>query len=599
MQYARNAFLSEPQMHTVTRLLVLGLVTGSLTLGPQISDASPETPRPADGPTALEPDDPVFEGFRLRAGVDGRPESILDAMARAFGIGNSDVVWARATMAAQWTLEAEREGPFGERITGYAVRPRLRMPYKTVWHALYTLRKDPAIASSEIHFRTPTGDRLAWRSDYRDRRWHLAAVGLTPGRPIGTTGKGIRIGHLDTGYTEHPDVAGRYANNGWNEFDAGSWLGAREAFDRMNGWHPGHGTGTGSVILSVAPDAEILPIRVTNSVALFRQDHLVRGIRRAIAEKCDVISMSLGGPPDDRLRAAVEDATAAGIIIVAAAGNAVGTVSYPGGYSHVICPTAVNERDEPWFFGSKGTEIDLAAPGEGIYVATAAGGSRPERLVYGHGFGSGTSYAVAIVAGTAALWLSKHGKDRLAHRFGGKPFLAAAFKQMLVDCGVRPFRTVFRPGNYGRGVLSVPKFLATDPDAFAFTNGKTFAANRGFPKKRNLVGLDTDEAGFLDKFEPAYPIRKLITSAAARRGTLRSANAHLNREASLDTDLALNYLFQDNMTAHELTLLHEKLFYNHHFRRTVSNRISEAAFRRFMAANASPALMRAIEEERP
>jgi len=75
---------------------------------------------------------------------------------------------------------------------------------------------------------------------------------------------------------------------------------------------------------------------------------------------------------------------------------------------------ACNNAREPWEGSSRGKAVAVTAPGENVWVAQPgdAGG-----LGTDVGPGSGTSFAVATVAGMAALWLAYHGRDNLLSRY--------------------------------------------------------------------------------------------------------------------------------------------------------------------------------------
>src|SRR5262249_53132784 len=103
------------------------------------------------------------------------------------------------------------------------------------------------------------------------------------------------------------------------------------------GANPGHGTGTLSILaggkfdgtpfgapsglVGGAPFARVIPIRVANSVVLFTNSSLGRGLRYAIDCKVDALSMSMGGVPSQLWADLVNEAYEAGITLVTAAGN--------------------------------------------------------------------------------------------------------------------------------------------------------------------------------------------------------------------------------------------------------------------------------------
>ena len=107
-----------------------------------------------------------------------------------------------------------------------------------------------------------------------------------------------------------------------------------------------------------------------------------------------IINMSLSGPPDGLIAQAITKLSAKGIVFVAAAGNGgpTATPSYPAAYNEVIAVTAVGKNLKSYRYANRGSYIDVAAPGVGIW--TALPGSK-------EGYHSGTSFAAPYV--TAAI----------------------------------------------------------------------------------------------------------------------------------------------------------------------------------------------------
>jgi subtilisin family serine protease len=108
-----------------------------------------------------------------------------------------------------------------------------------------------------------------------------------------------------------------------------------------------------------------------------------------------IINMSLTGPRDELVEAAIAKLTKKGVVIIAAAGNEGpnAPASYPAAYSQVIAVTAVNKDLRGYRYANRGEYIDLAAPGVGIWTAL------PGRK---EGAQSGTSFAVPFVTSIVA-----------------------------------------------------------------------------------------------------------------------------------------------------------------------------------------------------
>ena len=297
--------------------------------------------------------------------------------------------------------------------------------------------------------------------------WRLAIPNAAIGKALG---EGIVIGHPDTGYTRHPEI--------WNPVAADNrvlWHEGHDFFDRsddpadqLDGQNPGHGTATSSVIMSgadhargdrvdgVAPMAKLIPLRVTNRVVILKPGNLAEAIHYAIEKKCHVISISLGGTIKSRtLHRAVQRAIENGIIVLAAAGNIWPWVVYPARFDEVIAVAACNCDRKIWRSSASGPAVDIAAPGESVWVARTE--RRDGRLDYYRDRGSGTSFAVATAAGACALWLAFHGRDELIQRYGARN-IAPVFREILVTSGVN-VPPGWRTSDHGAGILNVENLL--------------------------------------------------------------------------------------------------------------------------------------------
>ncbi len=117
-----------------------------------------------------------------------------------------------------------------------------------------------------------------------------------------------------------------------------------------------------------------------------------------IGRRVGVVNLSLSGPPNRLLAQAVARA-ARNTILIAAAGNAGpgGKAKYPAAYPDVVAVTATDSQLRPYERANRGTYIDVAAPGVGIWTAAT---NLPGR------YESGTSFAVPFVtAAVAALMM--------------------------------------------------------------------------------------------------------------------------------------------------------------------------------------------------
>src|SRR5690349_14586965 len=172
----------------------------------------------------------------------------------------------------------------------------------------------------------------------------------------------------------------------------------------------GHGTAVASLIngdvYGLAPKATVLSIRVTeqeevDGTTVGRTSGsagLATAIRRAVDQGARVINLSLVSYTDNaQVRAAVEDAVAHDVVVVAAVGNRAAEgnpTPYPAAYDGVLGVGAVG-MDGRRLAGSQiGRYVDLVAPGAQIVAAGVPDGFTVRE---------GTSFATPFVAAAAAL----------------------------------------------------------------------------------------------------------------------------------------------------------------------------------------------------
>ena len=117
-------------------------------------------------------------------------------------------------------------------------------------------------------------------------------------------------------------------------------------------------------------DCRLMALKVVGTGTPFSVAAITMAFDYAITEHADVISMSFGGTISDFgfMQALVDDASAAGIVCVAAAGNNnTSAMMYPAALNHVISVAATNSANQRASFSTYGTWVDVAAPGEQIW----------------------------------------------------------------------------------------------------------------------------------------------------------------------------------------------------------------------------------------
>jgi len=109
-----------------------------------------------------------------------------------------------------------------------------------------------------------------------------------------------------------------------------------------------------------------------------------------------IANLSFSGPEDELIHEAVRQMTAAGIVVVAAAGNDGPNAppSYPAAYPEVIAVTAVDRNLAAYRHANRGAYVDVAAPGVGIWTALPGKREGPQ---------TGTSFAVPYVTAVIAV----------------------------------------------------------------------------------------------------------------------------------------------------------------------------------------------------
>jgi subtilisin family serine protease len=180
--------------------------------------------------------------------------------------------------------------------------------------------------------------------------WHLdvpggVSLGCNADRAhrAGITGKGIKVAMVDSGHFTHPYFAAR----GYRVAPVVLAPGATNAADDESG----HGTGESTNIFAVAPDVQLLPVKMSfvNSTAAFNA---------AVGLGPDIITCSWGssiqsgplGAADQALAAAIATAVASGIIVVFSAGN--GHFGFPGQHPDVISAGGTYMKPDGTFMAS-------------------------------------------------------------------------------------------------------------------------------------------------------------------------------------------------------------------------------------------------------
>lgn len=259
----------------------------------------------------------------------------------------------------------------------------------------------PTMAPTTTPTTTPTATPTTTLPSYQPIPWGVARIGANDAWKY-STGREVKVAILDTGIDrDHPDLDDNLAGC----VNLISWWRSCEDDN-------GHGTHVAGIIgaennnfgvVGVAPNAQIYAIKVLDRDGSGYLSDIIEGLDWAIANRMQVVNMSLGASSDvPSFKEAVERTAAAGIIQVAAGGNSgpgENTVYYPAAYPQIIAVAATDSSDNIPFWSSRGKELDLSAPGASIYSTYTRGGYKTL---------SGTSMAAPHVTGVVALRLSLH-----------------------------------------------------------------------------------------------------------------------------------------------------------------------------------------------
>lgn len=328
-------------------------------------------------------------------------------------------------------------------------------------------------------------------------------------RTVSQTGDGVYVAVLDTGllstwrYYFHPDrIAEEFAISfGGGGGEVGNVSTQPNKWQTDQNSHGTHVTSTilgynlgGTAVGGVAPQAEVIPVKVLNNNGSGWSSMVAAGITYiadlkasdALGDSPVVINMSLGGPELDAMeKAAIDYAIDEGVIIVASAGNSgEAGMGYPGAYEPVISVAASGWTGEwlspAWWqndvpeddgasayitdFSSRelaGQDLDLAAPGSWVVGPYQINGQLSYYYL------GGTSMASPHVAGAVALMLEKNpaltqAEADTALTSSADSLPAPACKEVSGPSGATE-EFCWEADATGAGLLDVPGALAATP----------------------------------------------------------------------------------------------------------------------------------------
>ncbi len=350
-----------------------------------------------------------------------------------------------------------------------------------------------------------------WPSPARPSIWHLGddfsqlkkareAVASISNKKV------VRIAHFDTGYSKKhvsfPAIKNMIRTDLQRNFVEGEedrWNNAEDRFDSGTLKMPGHGTGTLSILagsklaikdiefddyIGLYDSIEIVPIRIAESVVLFKSGAFVRALDYVVNElyndennRVHVITMSMGGVASRAWADLVNAAYEKGIFIVTAAGNnfkklPTRTMIYPARFNRVVAACGVTYDKSPYAKpkGAGSFHIMEGNYGPQSLMNTAIAAYTPNMPWATYRYddivgirGDGTSSATPQVASAAALYYSKN-YDALEAL--PEPWMRVeAIRKALFDSAAKEINT--DDGNfdddykkyYGNGILRAADML--------------------------------------------------------------------------------------------------------------------------------------------
>ncbi len=276
----------------------------------------------------------------------------------------------------------------------------LQVPDRIPAHALAKqMRRDARLLYAEPNYGThaPEGSPSsikAWggaTEDTFNNQYAMEVLNLPSAHAI-NRGAGTVVAVLDTGVQLDHLALASHLTAARYDFVADDAV----PEDEFTGAVAGHGTHVAGIIHLVAPESQIMPLRVLDTDGSGNIFTIAEAIIYAAHNGADVINLSLGTPdPSALLADTIHQVTKQGVVVVAAAGNLNSEVQeYPATHRCAISVTSVGQTGTKSAFANFNRLVDFAAPGEAIASTFPPNG-------YTHW--SGTSMATPFVAGQVTL----------------------------------------------------------------------------------------------------------------------------------------------------------------------------------------------------
>jgi subtilisin family serine protease len=406
----------------------------------------------------------------------------------------------------------------------------------------------------------------------------------------------VKIAHIDTGYIpRHParpvnldPAAATFIENirfdGAEDFDAPIAIAEQQ----------GHGNATMAILaggklcfadtddefqgfFGAIPFARILSLKISESVALLSGNRFAAAVDYAIAQKCEVITMSMAGLPSKVMAEAVNKAYEAGIVIVSAAGNNFvkgiakilpKTTLYPARYPQTIAAVGAAMNGKPYLYDlhkndvrSTDSEFMQMNYGPADALETSLAGYTPNLMWfncketgddgkprYFSPAGGGTSSATPQIAAAAALYIQQY-RSELHDIAGAEKWKIVEIVKSALFCSANKPAGLLQ--YYGNGILRASDALQRKPEEFATKIKKVRPADGGgniFKRLfrvfsgRSAVGASAQE----EEKRLQDMMSMEITQLLHRDENLHKYLDKINLEPAPDDDTVLDLLHLDD-----------------------------------------------------
>ncbi|WP_245808177.1 S8 family serine peptidase [Deinococcus hopiensis] len=219
-------------------------------------------------------------------------------------------------------------------------------------------------------------------------------------------GAGVTVAVIDSGIDlAHPAFEGALSDPGtWRDFYSNDGVPQEEGTFGVGAY--GHGTNVAGIVLQVAPQAKIMPLRALGPDGSGDVVMIAQAIDWAVARGAQIINLSLGSTEVSKVvQEALQRASDQGVLVVSSAGNEDrNKITYPAAVAETrevgnssLSVGSVDLNDLKSSFSNYASNLEMVAPGEQVYAPAPEG-----RMAAW----SGTSMAAPMASGALALALS-------------------------------------------------------------------------------------------------------------------------------------------------------------------------------------------------